>query len=260
MPVPDPHDLAAPGAPGAVVLDQEEDDGRLALAPNSKFFLVHYAADPGSWFVGEIGAAAGVPEEDVGLWWLPKLKPDFERPGLCLHRTLQAGEPKRNAYHNAHLHLQAAGANVLPRSLGYCTGLPCRDPVTRTEGLYWVEPWNTPRPVVLGRQQKFNFDRQRYHRWLLKIMREGFIEPPPEDIVRELQQRREARIARREALLDLPDAKRDRMVQEAKDDAQRLQEAAIPVEEPVPRRPTQRSKPRSKPAPKPVVATDEDDS
>ena len=163
MPVPDSSALTAPAGNNAIPVDVDEDiDGRLALAPNYRFFLVHYANDRGGWFPGEIEPGEGVPAEDVGVWWLPKLTLDHEKPGLCLHRTLQDGENKRNAYSNAHSTISADGGVVLPRqTLGYCVGYLCRDPITKRLGTYWTDPWSTPRPPVRGRQQKFRFDRQR---------------------------------------------------------------------------------------------------
>lgn len=246
MPVPDASALTTPAAPGAITVDVDDDnDGKLALAPNYSFFLVHYANDRGAWFAGEIVSGPDVPEEDVGVWWLPKLTPDHAKPGLCLHRTLMDGEDKRSAYQNAHSSIVADGGVVLPRAkLGYCVGYPCRDPITKRQGTYYTDPWSTPRPPVRGRQQKFAFDRQRYHRWLLMLVREGYVEQPPEDVIEELKRRHSARIARRESQYDLPEQKRDRLVEDAKELAAKVEEAKVADFQAPKRRPGRRSLPK----------------
>lgn len=261
MPVPDAADLVAPAGAQAVTVDRDgdDDDGRLPIAPNYKFFWVHYPNDPSGWAAEAVTEGPGVPAEDVGTWWLPVFTKDFEKPGLCLHRTLQNGEPQRNAYHNAHLTLQAQGATILPRALGYCVGYPCRHPITRREGIYYTDPWSTPRAVMQGRAQKFNFDRQRYNRWRLQLMRDGHIDAPSEDILRELQQRKQARVARRESQYDLPEDKRERLIEDAKREADLLAKAEVPEYAPTPR-PKRKAQPKTRQAPKPTVETDDEDA
>lgn len=249
MSVPDASALTVPAGTHATVVDIDEDgEDRLALPPNYPFFLVHYATDRGAWFVGEIEEGPDVPQEDVGTWWLPKLTPDHQKPGLCLHRTLQDGEDKRSASHNAHTAIQRDGGIVLPRKqLGYCVGYPCKDPITKRVGTYYTDPWSTPRPPVRNRQQKFAFDHQRYRRWLLMLVREGYVEPPSEDIIAELRRRHNARIARREAQYDLPEQKRERLVADAKEVASKIETAKVAEFEAPNRRPGRRKK---LPAPK----------
>lgn len=246
MPVPDASALTTPAAPGAITVDTDDgNDGRLAIAPNYSFHMVHYANAPDAWFAGEIEAGPDVPEEDVGVWWLPRLVPSYEKPGLCLYRTLMDGEDKRAASQNAHSAIVADGGVVLPRAkLGYCVGYPCKDPITKREGTYYTDPWATPKPPVRGRQPKFDYDYQRKYRWLLMLVREGYVEPPPEDVLTDMKRRHSARIARRESQYDLPEQKRDRLVEDAKELAAKVEEAKVADFQAPKRRPGRRSLPK----------------
>jgi hypothetical protein len=233
--LPVPSALTAPAVAGAIPAGQVLAEGsRLPVTPNVRFFLVFYPGHPGNWAPFRIEAGEGVPEDQVGNWLLPVLQREPVQPGMNLHRTKPKHADAHVCWDNAHLHIQRQGGIVLPDTLGYCVGVPCRDPLTGREGLFYMDVWSTPRPVRMGRRLKFKFDHQRYARWRLQLTLEGVLPEPDEDIVKDLRRSFEARIARREAQSDLPDAKRERLVQEAKARAEWVASAAVPAPEPMP--------------------------
>lgn len=232
MPV--PNGLNAPAVAGARVASSQTE--RLQTRPNYDWFYVHYPADSANWFVAEIRAMPGVPDEEVGVWWLPKLQTETTQPGINLHRTLAKGQPDAQRYDNAHLHIQRDGGIVLPKSLGYCVEVDCIDPRTQREGTYYMDAWSTPRPHRPGKRMKADFDRQRYHRWLLHLLLDGVIPSPDAHIVNELTARQRARVARRESQTDLPDAKRLELIDAAEIAAQVVEAATVPsLEAPAPK-------------------------
>lgn len=215
----------------------------LEVRPGHPFFYVHYKDHPGNWFVGEIEAGEGVPEEDVGHWWLPKLQKEIGQPGVNGHRTLPRGARPEEAYDQAHLLITRNGGKVLPKSLGYEVERECRDPKTRTAGKVYLEAWQKPRTKLRGKRLKFDFDTQRYRRWLLSLMRDGLIDPPDPQIVQINLARIAARVDRREV-----DQTKPKHVEAAKIAVKAAEEAMVPE-----RTPQAPVKPGRKVAAKPKV-------
>jgi hypothetical protein len=241
MPV--PNELTAPAAEGARELSGGLHTGDvLPVRPNFPFFFVFYPDSPGNWFIGEIEAGPGVPEADVGVWWLPALQKEPIHPGINLHRTRKKGEAPEAAYDNAHLAIRRNGGIVLSHDLGYVKELDCRDPRTQREGKYHAEAWSKPaKSRRQGKRLKFAFDRQRYYRWLLALMREGILPTPADDIIAENVERLQARVARRETQTDLTPEKRAELSAEAALEAEKAESAKIPAEEVKPKKTGSRS-------------------
>jgi hypothetical protein len=224
MPV--PSVLTQPAIAGRAVVEVREP---LQVRPNYDWYYVHYPHESSNWFVGQILPAEGVPDEEVGVWWLPKLQTETTQPGINLHRTIGKNERKEAAYDNAQLQISRDGGIVLGKSLGYCVAVECIDPRTQREGLYYMDAWSTPRPYRKGKRLKAEFDRQRHHRWLLHLMLDGVIPSPEPYVISEIVERQKARIARREAQTDLPTEKREELAEEAEIAAAHVESATVPV-------------------------------
>jgi hypothetical protein len=224
-----PSDLIRPADEHArSTASQAADDGNvLSVRPNHPFFLVHYADHPGNWFVGQIEAGEGVPDEDVGHWWLPKLNKERTQPGVNGNRTIGRGVDPIEAYDNAHSLIRRNGGNILPKSLGYEVARDCIDPKTRTAGQVFLEAWEKPKPKLRGKRLKFDFDRQRFLRWLLSLLRDGIIAAPDEQIVDIHLARLAERVPRRER-----DETKAKHIEAARADLAAAEKASVPVEEP----------------------------
>lgn len=181
------HELTSPAHPGARVVHDSTDpatpDGKLEVRPNEPF-IYHFAPrDPGNWSPQVIEGGSDVPEDDVGVWWLPMLKMLPERPGVLGVHTPKKGDPSGRHIRDAKSRLEERGHTIIPRSENYCVAQECRDPRTKREGMYYMDAWSTPKVRLQGKAQKFEFDRQRYRRWLLSLIRRGVIQPPHPDVV-----------------------------------------------------------------------------
>ena len=78
----------------------------LFAAPNKPFFYVFYPQHRGNWKVEEIQAASGIPDEDVGVWWLPILQQEPVQPGINGNHTLASASNPEHQYDSAHLRIK----------------------------------------------------------------------------------------------------------------------------------------------------------
>jgi hypothetical protein len=234
-------------------------EGVLVVRPNVPFYLIHYADHPGNWDVGIISqvwvdgegsevvegtddARTTVPESDIGSWWLPTMQRDPVQPGVNGHRTIKKGDKARQAYSQAHELITNDGGVILPLALGYRVEMDCVHPISKARGTFYTDAWSEPRAKIRGRRVKTNFDRNRYNRWRLMLMREGYIAPPDQQLLRINVDRLNVRIARRESLRDLPDERREVYVAEATKVAASAIAAVVP--DPDVRRPAPKAKPQ----------------
>lgn len=237
MPV--PSDLTeSPIAESRPVSARLTNNGALRLKSNHPWFYVFYPDHPGNWFVGSIEPGPDVPDADVGAWWLPQLQTEAVQPGVNGHRTLRRGAPPESAYSNAHELIRRDGGTVLPHSLGYIREVPCVDPMTQTPGVRHIDVWSNPRRTVQrGQRQKFEFDRQRYYRWLLALMRDGTIPLPDPHIIEPRQAQVVARVERLETNIYATPEVRSSVIDAAKSEAARVVGAkVVDPEEEKPRR------------------------
>lgn len=233
--MPIPQDLTSPAVPGgrpSTSTRPDTSDGEVPIEPNNPWFYVHYGRNIGGWMVVEIGAGEGVPAEDVGTWWVPALITEPVKPGLNLHRTIRRGMPESAAYEQAHSAVRRNGGVVLPESLGYRVEVPARGPRSGRTGVYYADAWSSPLPKIGGQRQKFKFDRQRYYRWLLSLVREGVVDEPPENLLSYTRAKLAARIPRREALTDLAPEQRAAYVAEAKAAEEKAAKAKVAKQPP----------------------------
>lgn len=246
MAVPD-KGLTKPADPNAraasVGAGTTDDPNILRARPNHKFALVCYPDHPGNWSACEIEAGPGVPEEDVGVWLLPTLQRESMQPGVCGHRTIKKGMSARAAYDDAHKVIERDGGIVLdPDSFEYLVERDCIDK-TGTTGTYFMDTWQTPRSALRGQRIKFDFDRQRYRRWILSLMREGYLPQPDPQIIAIKKNRAAARVTRREGLIDLPPERREVYTDDARTFEEKIKAAKVAGPEAAPKRAAPRGKP-----------------
>lgn len=218
MPVPDFGDLVAPAVSSSVPVQVggPREDDRIKIAPNYPFTFVHHGQHPGNWFAAEIKASPGVPDEELGVWWLPKLQALPAKAGVCGHRTIRADERPEDSFKVAYELVEREGGVVLPISLGYMQAIPCVHPFTQAAGMFYCDVWTRPRPRYGNEPQKFDHDAQRYYRWLLRILAMGLIEEPLPWVLKRKRVQLGARVARRSTLWHLPDAAREDYAEEAR--------------------------------------------
>lgn len=226
MPV--PSHLTEPAVAGAAPVHDSSDpatpDGLLQIRSNFKWFYVQYALDPGRWM-----AVAIEEGDDAGVWWLPVLLTLPGKPGLCGHHTKRKGQAESEIWSDAHQRVRKNGGIVLPQRLNYCVSKECVDPRTLKEGFYYMDAWSKPRVKLQGKRQKFSFDRQRYYKWLLHLMREGELEAPQPDVVDASRARLVARVERREAVdFKGDEARKEVFVAVAREWAVTAEEATVP--------------------------------
>lgn len=262
MPV--PSDLTTPAAEGSrPVSARLQNSDRLAIRPNYPWFYVHYPDHPGNWFVGTIEAGPDVPDEDVGDWWLPKLQTEPVIPGVNHHKTLKRGQQPEVAYNDAHGKIRLDGGWILPHSLWYMREMDCADPRTQREGVYHIDVWSRPRKTTRrGKRLKFDFDRQRFYRWLLQLMRSGELSLPDPLILAERSEQYARRVERIENEPDVLPERRLKRLQERQDSADRVA-GAKSIEEVAPtpratRAPTASKPAATTPAPKPAPTPKKD--
>ena len=202
--MPDLSHLVTPAVEGAAVVRHAGAPQRapdvLPVRPNHPFIYHFVPTDPGNWSPVSIEAGEGVADDEVGTWWLPMLKALPIKPGLMGCRTVPRGANPSRAYSGAVERLREKGHFDLDPDLGYCVAKPCEDPRTKATGAYYMDAWSTPRRKLANRALKFNFDRQRYYRWLLSLIREGVIPAPDPDVVDARQARIVTQVQRREAV------------------------------------------------------------
>lgn len=202
--MPIPSNLVAPAAGGTpVVLDHSHPsrspvDAPLQVEPNYPWFFICYPMDPGAWTVATI-EAEGPDDAYAGTWWLPRLQTLPVKPGVCGHRTKRKGQDLRVSYGTAHERIRLQDGIVLPHSLGYQTERECVGPMSRNTGTYFLDVWSTPRAKLPRKRQKFDFDRQRFYRWLLQLLWDGVIPSPGRDVVDHQLAKVADRLARRVA-------------------------------------------------------------
>ena len=210
MPIPD-HLTAPPaGAKSAEAARRQLTRPDLPkLRPNHPFFYVFHPNARGAWFVAEIEAGEGIPEDKVGVWWLPQLTREPVVPGLNGHRTRKENEPPESAYMGAHTKLRTDGAIILGEELKYRIVWDVMHPKTGVQGEYHTDAWTEPLPSSIdGKATKFRVNRNRYYLWLLYLIEEGIIpEPNPA-----LQHEYAARFAKRVVRV----ASRDNIAADAK--------------------------------------------
>jgi hypothetical protein len=228
MPVPNLTEPAATGTRAST--SRLGDVDRIPVRPNYPWFYVFYPDHPGNWFVAHIESGPGVPDEDVGDWWLPCLQTEPVIPGVNHHRTIKRGQRLESAYTDAHGKIRLDGGVVLDQSLGYRREVDCVDPRTQREGTFHIDVWSKPRRARRGKRLKFDFDRQRYYRWLLSLMREGVLPLPDPDILEERAEQYARRVERIEVEPELIPGKREEKMREAADYADRVSAASVLAE------------------------------
>jgi hypothetical protein len=203
---------------------------RLAVAPNVEFFLRHH---PAQWEPEATGLD--------GNTWLPVIGMLPLVPGAHLVRTRKNSEDPVETFKNAiktdetkgWVHIEPNApipAECLPAGVpagGYLRQVPCKDPRSNAVGTYYLEAWNVPRAHIPGTKQRFVFDRAAYNRWRLWLVTSGAIQPPTEDVLRELIAARSGR-PDRIAALPLPDDLRKSRVAAAEAAVDGMTKAAIP--------------------------------
>lgn len=231
-------DVFAPASPDGkpVMVSGPAPGARLEVKPNYPFGYCFYPDEPSSWFVGEIEAGPGVSAEEVGFWWLPKLTYVPEKPGLDNFRTLSRGEPAHMASRLQHQTIEDRGGFVLPKLIAgrpYVQAIPCIDPFTKKEGDHYVDVWSKPRKRRPGQYLKWDFDRQRFYRFLLLLLRQDIIKPPSDDVMAYKREKLAARVVRREQQYDLDETARAKLVAENQARLQTLMAASV-VDRPEP--------------------------
>lgn len=230
MAIPNFGDLARPAVAGAqpTSVTQPGSSAVVRARPGKPFFLVFYPKQSGNWAALEIKAGEGVPPEDVGHWWLCVPQRVEVRPGVGGHRTLKAGQDPNDAHRRAHNAMDRRGGIVLPKEYGYEIPLPCIDPVTRREGHIYTDVWSRPLAQLDDERIAFDFDHQRFRRWLLALHRTGIIPEMDERIAVKHARRLDGHVARRAALLELPEPQRKDHVNAAKAEAEATKIAVTP--------------------------------
>lgn len=204
MPVPDLTRSADEQARDVRLERLERSPDVLVAHPNSPFFLVFYPRARGNWSAERIEPGDGVADDEVGVWWLPVLQNEPIIPGLNGHRTLKGDNADpRDAYEQAHQAIARAGGIVLPKELGYMKERPCVHPLTQRSGVRYFDAWSKPRVTLEGQRLKFDFDRQRFNRWRLSLLRDGLIPPPLPHMIDMTRARIASRVERRAALVGL---------------------------------------------------------
>jgi len=237
LPIPTEDDLlspadadATPAAPEAVV----DDPHTLVAVPNNRFFWVFYPEHRGNWIPATIQAGEGVPEEDVGTWWLCQPVREELRPGVNGYRTIPKGAHPSSAYDLAHTAITRQGGIVLdPVRYRYAVSRPCRHPRNRAvTGDLWFEAFAKPRKTIPGRKITYDYDRQRYYRFLLSLVRDGVIPAPDPHLIDVTLAQVVKRVDRAESRTDLRDEEQARAVAAAAEVAEVAQSAQIPTEAP----------------------------
>jgi len=207
----------------------------LFAAPNSPFFFVFYPKHRGNWKVETIQAGQGIPDEDVGTWWLPVLQQEPVQPGVNGNHTLVSGANPEHQYDTAHVRIKRRGGIILSHDLGYMKEREVTHPRTKLPGVAYLEAWSELRPGLPDQRPKLVFDRTRYNRWLLWLMREGYL-PAPDAMLLDVQRGRVAKRAPRRATVAHPDpALKATYVQEARDKEAQVAAAVVPEQaDPVP--------------------------
>jgi hypothetical protein len=246
--VPVPNELIAPADDAAregKVERYETPPDTLLCPPNRLWFFVFYPDHPGNWMAATIKAGDGVPEDDVGTWWLPVLQQEPVRPGLNGNKTIKTKtQNPKDAYEFAHLNINRNGGIVLPQELGYRYERDCIHPTTRQSGTRHIDAWSKPKKVQRGKRLKFTFDAQRYYRWLLALMRDGALPLPSEDLLDDNIGRLAERVIRRENEARKAGGGNEEHVKAAKDHAKAARAAKVPTSE----APIRRAPPRPRKA------------
>jgi len=237
MPIPSEDDLlapaddaATPAAPEAVV----DDPNVLVAVPNNRFFWVFYPEHRGNWIPVQIQPGEGVAEDEVGTWWVCQPVREELRPGVNGYRTIPRGAHPSAAYDLAHSAITRAGGIVLdPVRYRYAVSRPCRHPRNRAvTGDLWYEAFARPRKAIPGRKITFDYDRQRYYRFLLSLVRDGVIPAPDPHLIDVTVASVARRIDRATTRTDLREDEQARAIEAASAVAAVAQSATIPSEAP----------------------------
>ncbi len=181
------NDLLRPADAGAQVLRPSAVDPSTIIAEgNSKWRYVHWQGRQGSYSVETIHAGHGVPDEDVGTWWLPVLDIDIVRAGVNGHRTPSG--PSREAAAEASKYAderiaRLRGIVLDPIEHGYLASRPCRNDRNNAVSTYWYSVFESPEATMPGKRTKFSMDRQRFARWRLSLVRSGALPGPDPRLV-----------------------------------------------------------------------------
>jgi len=208
------------------------------LPARDPFVFVHYSSDPTSWEACEDGLD--------GTYWLPVLRELPLRPGVVGTRSAQRGESIEDTIGTTRDTVRRRGgfwldwpsqhdrrflvkdAEHLPEGLE--PGAYIRLTETRSGAKHYHSAWSEPRPALRGRQPTARFHQEPYNRWRHHLVASGVIQPPSEDLLADLTNQAERRVAmtRQDSRTDPADIRGPRM-SKAEARLQRVQRAQVPA-------------------------------
>lgn len=186
--------------------DQASAATRLAIDPNQPFFLHHH---PKAWRVS------------VDLK-RPMALPDVTKfviaPGVNGVRTRRKNEEPEMQYREAIMKKTMKGwkflnpaapipAGCLPDGVppgSYIREMPCQGLINLTVGMHYAEAWEIPIQTLPDDPQRFQFDNERYERWLKFLVESGQIAPMIPGILAGMTRRTRDHVERAQGLNLVP--------------------------------------------------------
>jgi len=208
----------------------------MQAAATPVFHLVHY---PDNWEVGKVRMEDG----SLVAHWLPEMSAVPVVPGVCMCRTIKAGEPPESAYQDHLAWLRSRGQIPIPMdaiiggSSGYVRNVTCQNPHTKRMGLRHFDAWSTPKVTKKGKTPKFLRDEAGFNSWRLALVQHGWTLPdgtsgripnPDPDVIAAALGLAHKHLERKESDTDLPDRAYARELGKRKKIVEELTGAVVP--------------------------------
>lgn len=176
MPVPSADALHTESVNPEELGDRSDPNVFLAI-PNDAFVWVFHHEELGNWHPIQIEPGEGVPDEDVGMWWLCLPSVSSRRFGLNGNRPQKPTDSEGHGSSVAR-EIVKNQRGIWLDSVGeyaYLQRTACEHPITRRSGFLWHDRFSTPVRTRAGQRPRYNVDRQGMYRFLLKLIRDGVV-------------------------------------------------------------------------------------
>lgn len=201
------------------------EDGTPGLSPNVAFKLFHWKDRDGSWDL-----------ETEGLdkpTFLPALQPLAMMPGANGISRREDGSKASDMYAASVLRMRQKGAVFIDQ--GAIEGGVVRRVKCQGGGAYHHLFCDTPVPASGGRVRPDLHDRAAYNQFRLKLVTDGVIKPPLDEVVVAAKDRMARKLAAVEREQNIPDSIRTKVANRHANRAELAEQAVVPKAAPAKR-------------------------